>query len=95
MLQCKKMPHNKDSRQTLLTFKPDVVEANGNEPVGILGTWKFDQELIRTVLAKMIVIDELPFKFVEGEGFKNFISAACPRFSIPSKWTISRDCFGS
>ena len=38
MLQYKKMPHSKDSRQALLTFKPDVVEANGNEPVGILGT---------------------------------------------------------
>ena len=43
----------------------------------------------------MIVIDELPFKFVEGEGFKNFVSAVCPKFSIPSRWTVSRDCFGS
>ena len=41
----------------------------------------------------MIVIDELPFKFVEGEGLKNFVSAACPRFSIPSRWTVSRDYF--
>ena len=95
MLQYKKMPHNKDSRQALLTFKPNRVKANGNEPVGILGTYKFDQELIRTALAKMIVIDELPFKFVEGEGFKNFVSVACLRFNIPPRWIVSRDCFGS
>ena len=43
----------------------------------------------------MIVIDEFPYKFVEGERFKNFVSATRPRFSIPSRWTVSRDCFGS
>ena len=43
----------------------------------------------------MIVIDELPFKFVEGEGFKNFVSATCFRFKILSRWTVSRDYFGS
>ena len=95
MLQCKKMPHSKDSRQALLTFKPDRVEANGNEPVGLVGTWKFDQELIRAALAKMVVIDELPFRFVEGEGFRNFVYAAYPRFKIPSRWTVNRDCFAS
>ncbi|XP_019190318.1 PREDICTED: zinc finger BED domain-containing protein RICESLEEPER 2-like [Ipomoea nil] len=30
-------------------------------------------------------------KFVEGPGFKKFILVACPRFKIPSRWTISRD----
>ena len=40
----------------------------------------------------MIVLDELPFKFVEAQGFKKFISVACPRFKIPSRRTITRDC---
>ena len=40
----------------------------------------------------MVITDELPFKFVEGSGFNKFMSAACPRFKIPSRWTISRDC---
>ncbi|XP_031095251.1 zinc finger BED domain-containing protein RICESLEEPER 2-like [Ipomoea triloba] len=39
----------------------------------------------------MIIIDELPFIFVEGQGFKRFIAVACPRFKIPSRWTVSRD----
>ena len=41
----------------------------------------------------MVIQDELPFKFVEGCGFSKFMHAACPRFKIPSRWTISRDCY--
>ncbi|KAG8501281.1 hypothetical protein CXB51_003378 [Gossypium anomalum] len=40
----------------------------------------------------MIIVDKLPFKIVEGEAFKYFLSIACPRFSLPSRWTIRRDC---
>ena len=41
----------------------------------------------------MIILDELPFKFVEGKGIKRCMSVACPRFRIPSLWTIARDCY--
>ena len=40
----------------------------------------------------MVITDELPFKFVEGGGFNKLMYAACPRFKMPSRWTISRDC---
>ena len=58
-----------------------------------MGTWKFDQELIRNALAKMIACDELAIRFVEGEGFKNFLNVVCPLFKLPSRWTVSRDIF--
>ncbi|XP_059301813.1 uncharacterized protein LOC132053721 [Lycium ferocissimum] len=32
--------------------------------------WEFDQQLIRRALVEMIIVDELPFSFVEKEGFK-------------------------
>ncbi|KAL1112855.1 hypothetical protein V6Z11_D02G153700 [Gossypium hirsutum] len=41
----------------------------------------------------MIVIDELPFKFVESECFKKFMFVACPRFHIPSRTTMTRDVY--
>ena len=41
----------------------------------------------------MVITDELPFKFIEGGGFKHFMATACPRFKIPSRWTISRECY--
>ncbi|XP_021602385.2 zinc finger BED domain-containing protein RICESLEEPER 2-like [Manihot esculenta] len=60
---------------------------------GTLTTWKYDDNAIRKALVHMIIIDELPFRFVEGEVFRSFMRAICPRFRIPSRWTISRDCY--
>ncbi|CAK8564808.1 unnamed protein product [Lathyrus sativus] len=52
----------------------------------------FNQERTRLTLAKMIIIDELPFKYVENEGFNMFMKEAQPRFKIPSRVTVARDC---
>ena len=46
-------------------------------------------------MSNIIIVDELPFKFVEGEGFKNFINVECSRFKIPSRWTVSRDYYNA
>lgn len=40
---------------------------------------EFNQEEQRFNLAKIIIIDELPFNHVEGAGFKGFMSCAQPR----------------
>ncbi|KAM3287636.1 hypothetical protein P3S67_021066 [Capsicum chacoense] len=55
--------------------------------------WKFEQEVVRRALFEMIIIDELPFSFVENEGFKKFMSKAQPLFWIPSRRTITRDFY--
>ncbi|KAK8713596.1 hypothetical protein V6N13_148808 [Hibiscus sabdariffa] len=55
--------------------------------------WRFDQEEIRKALAKMVVIDELPFSFAEHEGFRAFCKVAIPDFVPPSRATITRDCY--
>ncbi|XP_050212795.1 zinc finger BED domain-containing protein RICESLEEPER 2-like [Mercurialis annua] len=95
MLACLKNPQSRDTRQALLTLQttmnvPDVGEDEG---IGKLGAWKFSQELIRNAVAFMIIVDELPIRFVEGIGFKKLMDIACPRFKIPSRWTVTRDCF--
>ncbi|XP_055961910.1 zinc finger BED domain-containing protein RICESLEEPER 2-like [Mercurialis annua] len=93
ILSCFKNPHSKDTRQALLTLQPVDACPNENEGKGQLGTWKFNQEDIRKALSYMLIIDELPFRFVEGMGFKKLMSVACPRFHIPSRWTVNRDCY--
>ena len=74
------MPHGKDSRQSLLTLLPasDVSQSQ----VGVIGTWNFDQDAIRKALAHMLIVDKLPFKFVEGDGFKKFMES----FALGSKF---------
>ncbi|KAL4013587.1 hypothetical protein IC575_025759 [Cucumis melo] len=41
----------------------------------------------------MIIVDELPFKFIENEGFRNFCRVACPKFDPPSRVTIAKDIY--
>ena len=40
----------------------------------------------------MIIRDELPFRVVEGEGFKDYSRLLEPRFVILSHITVWRDC---
>ena len=49
-------------------------------------------ERLRMALARIITADELPFRFVEHSGFIDFMAEVEPRFEIPSRVTIVRDC---
>ena len=85
-----KIPQKSNTRQALLTLK--VVSNLGEAPLnnknttqtGVIGTWKFDNDSIRTALAQMVIVDELLYRFVEGPSFKNFMHTSCRRFKIPS-----------
>ena len=52
----------------------------------------FSVERLRMALARIIIADELPFRFVEHGGFIDFMAEVEPRFEIPSWVTIARDC---
>ncbi|XP_030940163.1 zinc finger BED domain-containing protein DAYSLEEPER-like [Quercus lobata] len=43
-------------------------------------------------LARMIIVDKLPFRFVEHGGFIDFMTEIKPRFEVPSCVTVARDC---
>ena len=40
----------------------------------------------------MIIVDELPFRFVKHEGFNYYMNMVEHRFSIPSRVTVAKDC---
>ncbi|KAL4351171.1 hypothetical protein GQ457_06G016050 [Hibiscus cannabinus] len=86
---CLKKPRGStfDSKQSELTFAKFFPERETT-----FSTWKFDEDAIRKALIHMIIVDELPFRIVEGEGFKLFLSKACPRFHLPSRFTVRKDC---
>lgn len=52
----------------------------------------FSQPATRKGLVEMIIMDELPFRFVEHRGFIRFMSIAQPRFAIPCRQTVAKDC---
>ncbi|XP_078154148.1 zinc finger BED domain-containing protein RICESLEEPER 2-like [Carex rostrata] len=83
-----------EKKQTLLSFEQNLtILGAGGQKTSTIINWRFEQDAIRQALACMVILDELPFSFVEGEGFKKFVAAACPRFRIPSRTTVTRDCF--
>ena len=53
---------------------------------------KFSVERFRMALAKMIIVDELPFRFVEHDRFIEFMASVEPRFKVLSRVTVVRDC---
>lgn len=55
--------------------------------------WEFEQEVARRALVEMIILNELPFNFVEKDGFKKFMSKVQPLFQIPSCTTITGDFY--
>ena len=78
-MTCRKIPHDMSTKQTLLTFQPVLMsQTEGASYVGLIGAWKFDQDVMRNFVAKMIILDELPIHFFEGEGFRNLMSAMPP-----------------
>ena len=57
----------------------------------------FSVEASRKALAEMIIIDELPFRCVEGYAFKKYVTTFQLKLrlkDIPSRQTIAKDVIG-
>ncbi|KAL0007916.1 hypothetical protein SO802_009418 [Lithocarpus litseifolius] len=86
--QCLKYPYRKEEKtQSTLAFKPkEEGESNGRHVPHV-----FNFEACKKALAKMIILDELFFRFVEGLSFRRFMSVAQPRFHpIHCRTTIDK-----
>lgn len=93
--RCPKYPANLDRKQKLIQFESKTIvnEDGTTEVVNVPKLWKFDPEDSRRKCAKMIIVDELPFAHVEGEGFREFVASLCPEYISPSRSTVTRDCY--
>ena len=47
----------------------------------------------RESIAKIIIIDELPFRFVENVGFRQMMYVCCPALNMSSRITNARDIY--
>ena len=72
----------------MLAFQKNLDDNGGN-----LLAVGFSKEACRTACAEMIIIDELSFSHLEGEGFRKFCRVLNLKFDPPSCRTISRDVF--
>jgi hypothetical protein len=92
---CKKYPGRfgkLDKSQSTLSFDAKKEGQVGEGSVGNLVIAKYNIQKIREALAKMVIVNELPFKFVEGEGFHDFMKTVESRFKIHFRYTVMKDC---
>uniref|UniRef100_A0A9I9EFX8 Uncharacterized protein n=1 Tax=Cucumis melo TaxID=3656 RepID=A0A9I9EFX8_CUCME len=59
---------------------------------GTSTSWKHLKisQLCRETCAKMLIVDDLSFKFIENEGFRHFCRVAYAKFDSPSRVTIAK-----
>ena len=86
---CKKWHFPRDDKQKTLSFQ---AKRKGESGSNVLVVANYSEERIRLALARMIVIDEMPFKFVEHQGFQEFMEIVEPRFPISYRTTIAKAC---
>ena len=69
---------------------------NGEEGFQLVPT-AFTVEASRKALAEIVIIDELPFRFIEGYGFQRYATTLQPKLrirDISSRQTVARDVIG-
>jgi hypothetical protein len=91
---CEKYPGRFDKSQLKLSFeaKKDGEMSVGDGCVGNMMFAKYNATKIRLAIAKMIIKVKLPFRFVEIEAFQEFMNTIEPRFQVPSRYTMMKDC---
>ncbi|KAF7143020.1 hypothetical protein RHSIM_Rhsim05G0158300 [Rhododendron simsii] len=73
------------------TFHSKSTGGGGGGGVDVV-TSVFSFKECKRALAEMVIIDELPFRFVEGIGFRKFCKVMQPKFTpVPSRQTITRE----
>ncbi|KAK9019242.1 hypothetical protein V6N11_053768 [Hibiscus sabdariffa] len=83
---CYKLP---DKKQKTLNFSPPQPLSGKSDVKGNM----YNQVACRMALARMCIKDNRPFSIVEDEGFVEYSSTLNPKFKLPSRWTVARDCF--
>ena len=91
---CVKNPNRKTLKgQQILGFETKMIRKEGFQLVPTA----FTVETFKKALAEMVIIDELPFRIVEGYGFQRYATTLQPKLrirDIPSHQTVARDVIG-
>jgi hypothetical protein len=85
-LKKSKLPKNQTMLQ--MSFKKPVEGGSGNQ----LGFIKYDANNIRNLIVQYFIKSELPFRHVESDGFRELVNGIEPRFKVPCRITLQKDC---
>jgi len=86
-LKKSKLPKNQTMLQ--MSFKKPAEGGSGNQ----LGFMTYDSNNIRNLIVRYFIKSELPFRHVESDWFRELINGIEPRFKVPCRITLQKDCF--
>ena len=66
----------------------------GTDSSGVITAVTYDAGLFRRSVNEMIVLNELPFAFVESEGFRRFCHNVLPMYTVHCRRTATEDILG-
>ncbi|XP_010473769.1 PREDICTED: zinc finger BED domain-containing protein RICESLEEPER 2-like [Camelina sativa] len=69
-------------------------KALGTDNQGNMRVIRYDPQLFRQLVNELVVVNELPFSFVESEGWKRFCFNILPLYQTFSRKTCSKDIAG-
>lgn len=81
-----------EKRSDLHLYVEKMKSSVSSPDASMLKQWNFNQETSRDLLARMIVMHELPFSIVEYSGFRDFVKSLNPLFKNVSRNTIKDEC---
>ncbi|KAH0748649.1 hypothetical protein KY290_027881 [Solanum tuberosum] len=85
---CAKSPYRIiDISQPTLKLKP--IKEGGQ---GTLEKIVYNVVEVKKAISEFVILDEQPFKVVEGEGFKRLMTLILPNYELPSRITVARQC---
>jgi hypothetical protein len=78
--------------QTLLQQSFKKVSESSSCNTNQLGFVKYDLIKIRKLVVQYFIMEELHFRHVESRGFRELMNGIEPRFNLPCRITLQKDC---
>uniref|UniRef100_A0ACD6AFF9 Uncharacterized protein n=1 Tax=Avena sativa TaxID=4498 RepID=A0ACD6AFF9_AVESA len=69
----------------------DQMNATLMTPDGVSRLWKWDPDVARKMLVRMVVLHEFPLSIVEYDGFRKFVSSLNPSFHMITRKALKND----
>jgi hypothetical protein len=86
--QLKKLKLPKSQSLLQMSLEKTVEDTSSNQT----GFIRYDPDNVRNLIIQYFIKSELPFRHVESEGFTELINGIEPRFKIPCRITLQKDC---
>ena len=71
----------------MLSFSPSVGDSQAS-----ITTHKFEKEKVKELIARLVIVEEKPFRFVESKSFNELCRYLNPKVEKMSRMTVKREC---